>query len=69
MLAKYAFFGVLPAIIPSILFDISLPIEAIPAQQGTDLQYIRQLAEEVGYVFYIAAGPAPAPAPPTGGHR
>jgi len=36
-----------------------LPIEAIPAQQGTDLQYIRQLAEEVGYVFYIAAGPAP----------
>ncbi|MFZ0420284.1 MAG: hypothetical protein WAM04_19425 [Candidatus Sulfotelmatobacter sp.] len=59
MLAKYAFFGVLPAIIPSILFDISLPIEAIPAQQGTDLQYIRQLAEEVGYVFYIAAGPTP----------
>lgn len=57
ILAKYALFGVLPAIIPSILFDISLPIQSIPAQQGTDLQYIRQLAEEVGYVFYIAAGP------------
>jgi hypothetical protein len=57
MLAKYAFFGVLPLIIPSILFDISLPIVSIPAQQGTDLQYIRQLASEVGYVFYISAGP------------
>ena len=59
LLAKYAFFGVLPLIIPSILFDITLPIEQIPAQQGSDLAYIRQLAEEVGYVFFIAAGPAP----------
>jgi hypothetical protein len=57
MIAKYAFFGVIPIIIPSILFDISLPIEAIPAQQGTDLTYIRSLAAEVGYVFYIAPGP------------
>jgi hypothetical protein len=59
MLAKYAFFGLLPVIIPSVLIDLVLPIEQIPAQQGTDLAYIRQLAEEVGYVFYIAAGPAP----------
>ena len=57
--AKYALFGILPAIIPSLLFDISLPIESIPSQQGTDLQYIKQLADEVGYVFYIAAGPLP----------
>jgi hypothetical protein len=57
LLAKYAFFGVLPIIIPSLLFDISLPIEQIPAQQGTDLTYIKSLADEVGYVFYIAAGP------------
>lgn len=58
MLAKYAFFGVIPLIIPSILLDIFLPIEQIPAQQGSDLAYIRQLAEEVGYVFFIEAGPA-----------
>jgi hypothetical protein len=58
LLAKYAFYGVLPLIIPSILLDISLPIEEIPAQQGSDLQYIRQLAQEAGYVFFIAAGPA-----------
>src|SRR5271167_4590787 len=48
LLAKYAFFGVLPAIIPSIMIDVSLPIEQIPSQQGTDLQYIRAMAEEVG---------------------
>jgi hypothetical protein len=59
LLAKYAFFGVLPAIIPSLLFDISLPIEQIPSQQGTDLAYIKALADEVGYVFFIAAGPVP----------
>jgi len=57
MLAKYAMFGIIPVIIPSIVFDISLPILAIPAQQGTDLQYIKQLSDEVGYVFYIQAGP------------
>jgi hypothetical protein len=57
IIAKYALFGILPIIIPSLLFDISLPILNIPSQQGTDLEYIRQLADEVGYVFYISAGP------------
>ena len=38
LLAKYAFFGIVPLIIPSLLTDISLPIEQIPGQQGTDLQ-------------------------------
>ncbi|MFZ0312666.1 MAG: hypothetical protein WAL85_08175 [Candidatus Korobacteraceae bacterium] len=58
LLAKYAFFGLLPVIIPSILMDIELPIDRIPAQQGSDLQYIRRLAEDAGYVFFVAAGPA-----------
>jgi len=31
----------------------------IPRQQGKDLAYVRQLAEEVGYVFYIEPGPTP----------
>jgi hypothetical protein len=58
LLAKYALFGLIPLIIPSILIDITLPIEEIPGQQGSDLSYIRQLAAEAGYVFYIMAGPA-----------
>lgn len=59
LLAKYAVFGIVPLIIPSILMDISLPIERIPSQKGTDLQYIRYLAEQAGYVFYLDPGPAP----------
>src|ERR1700751_1353048 len=37
LLAKYALFGVVPMVIPSILMCLQLPIEQIPAQQGTDL--------------------------------
>jgi hypothetical protein len=59
MLAKYALFGVIPLIIPSVMIDVPLPIDRIPSQQGTDLEYIRSLAEQVGYVFYIDPGPAP----------
>jgi hypothetical protein len=59
LLAKYAFFGVIPLIIPSVLIDVPLPIDTIPGQQGTDLAYIRAMAAEVGYVFYIVPGPAP----------
>ena len=59
LLAKYAFFGVVPLIIPSVLIDVPLPIETIPSQQGTDLKYIRLMADDVGYVFYIDAGPVP----------
>src|ERR1700746_1525006 len=51
MLAKYAIFGVIPLIIPSVLIDVPLPIDQIPSQQGTDLDYIRALADRVGYVF------------------
>jgi hypothetical protein len=59
LLLKYAFFGVLPLIIPSVMIDVPLPIETIPGQQGTDLQYMRMLAKEVGYVFYLDPGPVP----------
>ena len=59
MLAKYALFGMIPIIIPSVMIDVPLPIDQIPSQQGTDYQYIKTLAEEVGYVFYISPGPKP----------
>jgi hypothetical protein len=57
--AKYAAFGVIPLLIPILFPDVPIPIDKIPAQQGTDLEYIRLLAGEVGYVFYIEPGPAP----------
>ena len=59
IVAKYALFGMVPLVIPSVLTDIPIPIEQIPRQQGTDLAYINQLANDAGYVFYITPGPAP----------
>ncbi|MBI4784760.1 MAG: hypothetical protein HY785_26105 [Oscillatoriophycideae cyanobacterium NC_groundwater_1537_Pr4_S-0.65um_50_18] len=59
ILAKYAALGIIPLVIPSILIDVPIPVDRIPRQQGTDLEYIRQLASEVGYVFYLDPGPAP----------
>ena len=57
--AKYAVLGIVPLVIPSVLVDVPLPTTKIEAQKGTDLAYIRQLAERVGYVFYIDPGPLP----------
>jgi hypothetical protein len=57
--AKYAIFGVIPLPIPILFPDVQIPIDKIPAQKGSDLQYIRQLAADVGYVFYIEPGPTP----------
>ncbi len=55
--AKYAPFGLLPLAIPEVFMDVPIPIDKIPAQRGTDLQYIKRLAQEVGHVFYIEPGP------------
>lgn len=57
--SKYAAFGIIPLPIPPIFLDVPIPIERIPAHQGTDLQYLQRLASEVGYVFYIEPGPTP----------
>jgi len=57
--AKYAAFGVVPLVIPSILEDVPIPIDRIPRHQGTDYAYVKALAQEVGYVFYIDPGPVP----------
>jgi hypothetical protein len=57
ILAKYAMYGVIPKIIPSISLFVETPIERIPKHKGTDVDYINKLASEVGYVFYIEPGP------------
>lgn len=59
IIAKYAVFGMIPLVIPSMFMDVPIPVMRIPTHQGTDLEYINKLAEEVGYVFYIEPGPAP----------
>ena len=59
ILAKYAMFGIIPMVIPSVLIDIPIPTDRIPVQQGKDLEYIKRLAADVGYVFYLEPGPSP----------
>ena len=59
ILAKYAFLGIVPLVIPSIAIDVPIPTNRIPTQQGSDLEYIRTLAGRVGYVFYLDPGPVP----------
>ncbi len=54
---KYALLGIIPLIIPSVLIDVPIPTNQIPSQRGTDLQYIKELADRVGYVFYVEPGP------------
>jgi hypothetical protein len=59
ILGKYAAFGILPEVIPVPVPDIEVPVQRIPKQKGTDLAYMKQLADEAGYVFYVTPGPLP----------
>ena len=58
ILAKYMVLGIVPLIIPTPAVDINNPLEKIAYHQGTDLGYVRMLAERTGYSFYIEPGPA-----------
>jgi hypothetical protein len=59
IIAKYAGFGLIPKIIPSAFIDVPIPTKRIPIHKGTDLDYIQELAGNVGHVFYVEPGPAP----------
>jgi hypothetical protein len=59
VLAKYAALGVIPEVIPSILDIPSLPVQQIPQQRGSDYVYVKRLAGQAGYVFYLEPGPVP----------
>jgi len=60
VLAKYALYlGAPPLVIPPITLDVPMIMERIPAQTGTDLRYVEQLAQEAGYVFYVEPTPIP----------
>jgi hypothetical protein len=59
ILATYAAFGIVPAVIPPPVPSVKLPIDKVDTQTGTDREYIRGLAYQSGYVFFIEPGPAP----------
>jgi hypothetical protein len=59
ILLKYALYGIVPAPVPAVIFSLKTPIEEIPIQADTDLNYINALASEAGYAFYLIPGPLP----------
>src|SRR5262249_17827966 len=44
---------------PSVLLDVPIPTERVPTHQGTDYCYLKKLADDAGYAFYVDPGPAP----------
>jgi hypothetical protein len=59
ILAKYAAFGIAPIAIPPVIPDVPNMLEEIPSQTGTDRAYLKKLAADVGYVFFVEPGPLP----------
>jgi hypothetical protein len=59
IVAKYAVFGIAPVIIPPIFMDVPIPTEKMDTQTGTDLSYIKSIAEKCGYIYFLEPGPAP----------
>jgi hypothetical protein len=59
ILAKYAMFGVVPAVVPPPVLNVDSPTSRFDTQEGTDRAYIKSLAAQSGYVFYVEPGPAP----------
>lgn len=59
ILAKYSVYGIAPVIVPPPGDAPPNPTEEVPTQTGSDLEYVRGLASECGYVFFVEPGPAP----------
>ncbi len=59
ILAKYAALGIVPLAIPPFINDVPIPTGKVPTHKGTDLQYLKRLASDCGYVFYVEPGPLP----------
>jgi len=59
IIAKYAMFGIAPIVIPPIGDSPRSPTSGFNAQTSTDLAYIKGLASQCGYIFYVDPGPVP----------
>jgi len=59
ILAKYAFLGVAPLVIPPFLPTVEVATDKWETQTTTDRAYLKALAKTVGFVFYVNPGPIP----------
>ena len=60
IIKSYRQYGLDPKVISSPLMDTPLIVDRIPSQQGTDLEYILELAKLYNYVFYIEPTDVPS---------
>ena len=56
---QYAIVGLVPLVVPELFPFVAVPTQQIEFQEGTDLEYVDQLAKKNGFVFYVDPGPAP----------
>jgi hypothetical protein len=59
VLAPYAAFGIAPLAIPPFVTYFEEPTKGWPSQLVTDRAYLKSLADDCGYVFYVEPGPLP----------
>lgn len=60
ILAPYLALGIVPVVIPPFINTVELPTRHYDSQyHATDREYLRRLASNCGYVFYVEPGPAP----------
>lgn len=58
LISNYSKYGLIPKVVNPPLRDQPTRNERIPSQQGTDLEYLRAIAQRFAYVFYVMPGPA-----------
>ena len=59
ILGTYAGFGIKPVVVPPPVITAKLPVDKADTQTGSDLSYVRGIAAQSGYVFFIEPGPLP----------
>ncbi|MGB3652124.1 MAG: hypothetical protein WBA41_13055 [Rivularia sp. (in: cyanobacteria)] len=58
LISDYSKYGLKPQVIKPSLQERPTKTERIPVQQGTDLEYLKLLAERFAFVFYVEPGPS-----------
>lgn len=56
---SYAQYGMIPMALPPKFLEPPIPIDRVPQQNGSDWEYLQQMARRHGYETYIDPGPVP----------
>ena len=59
IIASYPQYGLVPLVIPPVVFDPPIVTDRTPVQNATDRQYLEQMAGRYGHIFVVIPGPAP----------